>query len=102
VLLDRLGHTLSKRNAAALYADEGQALRAGLLLDDLMGYPNDGSPDFVPRHDLPVGHRFSLASKAQSSFPASRCRSLKVERRIQRRRPDRRTCSGYDPLERAI
>ena len=48
-------------NAAALDADECEALRAGLLLDDLMGNPDDGPPDLVPGHDLPVGHR-SLAA----------------------------------------
>jgi hypothetical protein len=42
-----------------------------------VGYPNDGSPDLIPRHDLAIAHRLSLPCKAQSSFPASRCRSLK-------------------------
>src|ERR1035437_4649288 len=78
VLLDRGRDSLRKRHTASLNADESEALRACLLLDDLMGDPNDGSPDLITGHDLPVGHRISLPSKAQSSFPASRCRSLKV------------------------
>ena len=100
VLLDRLRHPSRKRDAAALDADYGEALRAGLLLYDLMGNSNDGSPNLVPGHYLPVGHRSSLPCTTQSSFPASRCRSLKVVGRIQRRQNGRPTDGWRRPRKR--
>jgi hypothetical protein len=77
VLLDGGGDAMRQGHPSSLDADQSQALGAGLLLDYLMRDTDDGAPDLVAGHDLPVGHR-TLPATGLSSFPASRCRSLKV------------------------
>jgi hypothetical protein len=56
VLADRLRDAPGERHAAALDADERQALGPGLLLDDLVGDAHGGAPDLVRGHDLATVH----------------------------------------------
>ena len=62
VLEDRGGDPAGERHATALDADEEQPVRAGLLLDDLVGEADRRPADLVRGHDLTAAHR---------SFPAS-------------------------------
>ncbi len=69
VFLDRVSDPPRERYAAPLDADEGQVLRTRLLLDDLVGDPDDSSPDLIVRHDLAVGHRMTLPGTGALLLP---------------------------------
>ena len=69
MFLDRVGDPPSEGNATPLDPDQHQPLRPNLLLDDLVRDPDDGSPDLVLGHDLPVGHRMSLAGTGTFLLP---------------------------------
>jgi hypothetical protein len=47
-------------DAATLDADEGHALGAAVLLDDLMADADESAPHFVGGHDLPRAHQLLL------------------------------------------
>ena len=57
VLGDGLGEPMGERDAAALDAHEGQAVGAGVLLDDLVADADGRAPDLLRGHDLPAAHR---------------------------------------------
>ena len=67
---------MGERDAAALDADEDEALGAGLLLDDLVRDAGHRPADVLVRHDAATGHRRGLRrdgdARSRSSFPASR------------------------------
>ena len=57
---DGRGDPPGERDAAALDADEQQAVGAGLLLDDLVGQADRRPADLVRGHDLTAAHRSFL------------------------------------------
>src|SRR5439155_10047116 len=67
--VDLLGQPAREGNAAALDSDEAEAVRAGLLLDDLVGDANDRPADLVRGHDAAARHR---SSWPLGPVPASR------------------------------
>ena len=56
VLGDGGRQSLGERHAARLDADEGQAVSAAVLLDDLVADANQRPPHIVGGHDLARGH----------------------------------------------
>ena len=62
VLRDRRRDPTGQRDAAALDADQQEAIGAGLLLHDLVGQAHGRPADLIRGHDLTAAHR---------SFPAS-------------------------------
>ena len=56
VLQDRRRQAMGQWDSPALDADEDQAVRAGLLLDDLVGDANHGSADLIRGHDPTAAH----------------------------------------------
>ncbi len=62
VLEDRRGDPPRERHAATLDADQQQAVRARLLLDDLMGEADRRATDLVGGHDPASGHTLLPAS----------------------------------------
>ena len=57
MLRDRVGEPMGERDAAALDADEREALGAGVLLDDLVADADGRAPNLLGGHDLPAAHR---------------------------------------------
>jgi hypothetical protein len=56
VLADRIRDPAGQRDAPALDADQGEAVRSGLLLDDLVGDADGRAADLLGGHDLAPAH----------------------------------------------
>ena len=54
----RVAEALGDGDAAALDADEADGFRAVVLLDDLVGEPDQGALDFRGRHDAALLAQF--------------------------------------------
>ena len=60
VLLDEVGEALGQRMAAGAQADQDQVIGPAMALDDLVGHPDQGTPEIVGVEDAALrwhGHR---------------------------------------------
>src|SRR3990172_6482913 len=74
VLPDRLGEALRDRDATALDPDEDEAVRASVLLDDLVGDADDRPADLLGGHDPAPAHRRPPATPAPARRFVARLR----------------------------